>query len=96
MLYSATGNAYAQLGRQPGKDLWTASSFALDADTGALKWYWQEAHHDNWDLDHGGASILMNLKINGKALPGVPHAATRSGTARCSTAGTGARCRTSR
>jgi quinohemoprotein ethanol dehydrogenase len=69
MLYSATGNAYAQLGRQPGKDLWTASSFALDTDTGALKWYFQEAHHDNWDLDHGSASILMNTTINGKTYP---------------------------
>jgi len=69
MLYSATGNAYAQLGRQPGKNLWTASSFALDTETGALKWYWQEAHHDNWDLDHGGKSMLFNTTINGKQYP---------------------------
>src|SRR5262245_31855730 len=70
MLYSATGNAYAQLGRQPGKNLWTASSFALDTETGALKWYWQEGHHDNWDLDHGGKSMLFNTTINGKQYPG--------------------------
>ena len=41
MVYSQTGNAYAQLGRQPGKDLWTASTFALDENTGQLRWYWQ-------------------------------------------------------
>jgi len=68
-VYSETGNAYSQLGRQPGKDLWTASSFALDENTGQLKWYWQEAHHDNWDLDHGGAPILMNMKIGDKVYP---------------------------
>jgi glucose dehydrogenase len=68
-VFSQSGNAYAQLGRQPGKDLWTASSFALDENTGQLKWYWQEAHHDNWDLDHSNPSILMNLKINGQVYP---------------------------
>ena len=69
MVYSETGNAYAQLGRQPGKDLWTASTFALDENTGQLKWYWQEAHHDNWDLDHGGMPTIENVTINGKVYP---------------------------
>jgi len=69
MVYSQTGNAYAQLGRQPGKDLWTASTFALDTRTGALKWYFQEAHHDNWDLDHSHPPILYNVTINGKVYP---------------------------
>jgi glucose dehydrogenase len=69
MVYSESGNAYAQLGRQPGKDLWTASSFALDENTGQLKWYWQEAHHDDWDLDHGGMPTLENVTINGKVYP---------------------------
>jgi glucose dehydrogenase len=69
MVYSETGNAYAQLGRQPGKDLWTASSFALDEETGQLRWYWQETHHDNWDYDHGSPPMLMNLTIKGKVYP---------------------------
>jgi glucose dehydrogenase len=71
MVYTSSGNAYAQLGRQPGKDLWTATTFALDEETGQLKWYWQEAHHDNWDLDHGNAPIIMNLKIDGKVYPAI-------------------------
>jgi glucose dehydrogenase len=69
MVYSESGNAYAQLGRQPGKDLWTASTFALNENTGQLVWYWQEAHHDNWDLDHGGMPTIENVKINGKTYP---------------------------
>jgi glucose dehydrogenase len=69
MIYSQTGNAYAQLGRQPGKNLWTASSFALDTRTGALKWYFQESHHDNWDLDHSNPPITVNVKINGQVYP---------------------------
>jgi hypothetical protein len=68
-IYSATGNAYAQLGRQPGKDLWTASVFSLDLDTGALKWYWQETHHDLWDMDHGNPVTIMNVTIKGKSYP---------------------------
>src|SRR5579862_6895232 len=68
-IYSQSGNAYAQLGRQPGKDLWTGSTFALDTRTGQLKWYWQEAHHDNWDLDHGGMPTIENVTINGKVYP---------------------------
>ena len=64
-VYSESGNAYAQLGRQPGKDLWTASTYALNENTGQLVWYWQEAHHDDWDLDHGGMPTIENVKING-------------------------------
>jgi hypothetical protein len=71
MIYGATGNAYAQLGRQPGKDLWTGDMFALDTDTGALKWYWEETRHDNWDLDHSHPPILINTKINGTVYPAV-------------------------
>jgi quinohemoprotein ethanol dehydrogenase len=68
-VYSASGNAYAQLGRQPGKDLWTASVFSLDENTGQLDWYWQETHHDLWDMDHGNPVMIMNVKINGKLYP---------------------------
>jgi glucose dehydrogenase len=71
MVYSESGNAYAQLGRQPGKDLWTASSYALNVNTGQLVWYWQEGHHDDWDLDHGGNPIIANFTINGKVYPGL-------------------------
>jgi glucose dehydrogenase len=69
IIYSETGNAYAQLGRQPGINLWTTSSFALDTRTGALKWYFQESHHDNWDHDHSTPPILPNVKIDGKVYP---------------------------
>jgi len=69
MVYSESGNAYAQLGRQPGKDLWTASSYALNENTGQLVWYWQEGHHDDWDLDHGGMPTLENVTVNGKVYP---------------------------
>jgi glucose dehydrogenase len=69
LICSATGNAYAQLGRQPGKDYWTASTFCLHEDTGQLAWFWQEGHHDNWDLDHSHPPILFNTTINGKVYP---------------------------
>jgi len=68
-IYTATGNAYAQLGRQPGKDLWPTSVMSLDENTGQLKWYFQEVHHDNWDMDHGNPVMIMNVKINGTMYP---------------------------
>src|SRR5207237_8424563 len=36
---------------------------------GQLKWCWQEAHHDNWDLDPSHPPILFNTTINGKVYP---------------------------
>jgi glucose dehydrogenase len=83
MIYSQTGNAYAQLGRQPGKDLWTGSTFALDTRTGQLAWYWQEAHHDNWDLDHSHPPILFNTTQTGHGSTIYPTLLTCNKVANC-------------
>jgi len=37
---------------RPGPDLYTDSTIALDAATGALRWYSQATPHDLFDLDH--------------------------------------------
>ena len=33
---------------------------ALDADTGKLKWYYQEIPHDAWDFDSAYESVLVD------------------------------------
>src|SRR5205814_618960 len=62
---------YPYVGRQPGKDLWTDSTIALDANTGKLKWYYQHVHHDVWDYDTSNTPVLFNTKINGKTVKAI-------------------------
>ncbi|RMF89759.1 MAG: PQQ-dependent dehydrogenase, methanol/ethanol family [Nitrospinota bacterium] len=54
-------------GARPGNNLYTSSVVALDADTGELKWYYQEIPHDDWDYDSALGEIMF-LDRNGKKL----------------------------
>jgi glucose dehydrogenase len=71
MIFTGTGNAYPYTGRQPGKNLWTESLVGLDLKTGSLKWYYQAVHHDNWDYDCPTPTILFNMTMKGKMVPGI-------------------------
>ena len=76
-VYFATGNAYpwpspcAFFGVVPvgcpgngreGKNLYSTSIVAVDASTGQLKWYFQFAHHDQWDFDGPQPTVLLDVK----------------------------------
>jgi quinohemoprotein ethanol dehydrogenase len=71
MVYFDTGNIYPEYGRAPGKDLWSMSLVALNVRTGALKWYFQGIHHDEWDYDCPTPPVLFNTKVGGKGVKGV-------------------------
>ncbi len=43
--------------------LYTNSTLALNADTGAIEWYFQHIPGDNWDLDHPFARIIVESAI---------------------------------
>jgi alcohol dehydrogenase (cytochrome c) len=62
LLYFSTGNAGSDWygGGRPGKNLYANSIVALNANTGKLKWYYQEAHHDVWDYDAPSPVILFD------------------------------------
>jgi quinohemoprotein ethanol dehydrogenase len=62
LLYFSTGNAGSDWfgGDRPGKNLFAASIVALDLKTGKLKWYFQQVHHDIWDLDSASPVILFD------------------------------------
>ena len=62
LLYFSTGNAGSDWfgGDRPGKNLYAASIVALDLKTGKLKWYYQQVHHDIWDLDSASPVILFD------------------------------------
>ncbi len=68
LIYWGTGNAAADLGgvERKGDNLYTASVVALDAETGKLKWHYQEVPHDMWDYDAAYECILVDLPVRGR------------------------------
>ena len=47
-------------GQGEGANLYTSSVVALDADTGKLKWYYQEIPKDVWDYDSAYECVLID------------------------------------
>ncbi len=54
LLYLGTGDAFPSFDPQfrPGDNLFTASTIALDADTGKIVWYFQETPERALGLRH--------------------------------------------
>ncbi len=68
-VYYGTGNHYPETGGSPGKALWTDTMMSVDLPTGALKWYFQAVHHDEWDFDLSNPPVRINPVIDGKRMP---------------------------
>jgi alcohol dehydrogenase (cytochrome c) len=51
--------------QRPGDNLYTDSVVALDADTGALKWYYQFTPNDAYDYDAVQIAVLADLSWRG-------------------------------
>lgn len=68
MVYWGTGNPVPMFDPEfrPGDNLYTNSSVALDADTGALNWHFQYTPGDYMDYDEVGIQLLMDVNINGE------------------------------
>ena len=62
-------NAY-----RPGDNLWTDSTFALDADTGKIKWGFQHTPNDPYDYDSIAENTFVDTNINGKFVRATLHA----------------------
>jgi alcohol dehydrogenase (cytochrome c) len=67
LIYWGIGNPAADLygGARQGSNLYTDCVVALDADTGTLKWHYQEIPHDVWDWDSAYECILIDKVIDG-------------------------------
>lgn len=76
LLYFGTGNPSPQMNdvSRPGDNLYTVSLVALDAETGKLRWYYQQVPHDVWGYDLASAPILFNYVKDGKSIPAVGQA----------------------
>src|SRR6201992_4346475 len=75
-VYVGTGNPAPVIvgDKRPGKDLYTDSILALDANTGKLKWFHQEEAHDLWDYDAESPVTLFNVEIEGEMKRGLAEA----------------------
>ncbi len=68
MVYVSTGNARPQMigSTRPGDNRNTCSVVALDTETGAIRWAFQEVVHDLWDLDVPSPPVLTTITRGGK------------------------------
>lgn len=78
LVYVGTGNGspWNQAQRSPkgGDNLFLSSIVALNADTGAYAWHYQEVPGDNWDYTATQPMILADLAIDGKPRKVILHA----------------------
>ncbi|MEH6581275.1 MAG: PQQ-dependent dehydrogenase, methanol/ethanol family [Halioglobus sp.] len=68
-LYIGVGNGapWTRVIRSPGggDNLFLSSIVALDADTGAMQWYYQTTPGDNWDYTAVQDMVLADLEVDG-------------------------------
>ncbi|QFI69049.1 PQQ-binding-like beta-propeller repeat protein [Sinorhizobium alkalisoli] len=72
LIYLPMGNESPdQFGGDRGENTerFSASILALHADTGQVAWVFQAVHHDIWDYDVPAQPSLVDLTIDGKAVP---------------------------
>src|SRR5437588_4706081 len=68
LVYYGTGDAFPTFDPEfrPGDNLYTASTIALDADTGKIVWYFQETPNEHWDFDTPSPKMLYEVSVNGE------------------------------
>ena len=67
LVYWNTGNAAPwNCQVRKGDNIWAASTIAIDADSGKIKWGFQYTPWDCWDYDSVSTPVLADLKIDGK------------------------------
>jgi quinohemoprotein ethanol dehydrogenase len=70
LVYFGTGNGAPwnrrYRGSGGGDNLFVASIIAVNADTGAYAWHYQEVPGDSWDYDATSPLMLADLKVGGR------------------------------
>ncbi|HEX5107585.1 MAG TPA: PQQ-binding-like beta-propeller repeat protein [Vicinamibacterales bacterium] len=56
-------------GDRPGDNLFSNTTVALDAQTGALKWHFQNIRHELWDYNLPPAPGLIDIRKDGQTIP---------------------------
>jgi len=75
-LFVGVGNPSPQMDdiSRPGDNLYTVSLVALDAQTGKVKWYYQQVPHDIWGYDVASPPVLFDLPTDKGLVPAVGQA----------------------
>jgi alcohol dehydrogenase (cytochrome c) len=72
LAFWGTGNGGPWMGDQrPGDNLYTSSTIALDATTGAIKGHFQYDPNDSWDWDEVSPPILVDFTRGGRTVKGL-------------------------
>jgi alcohol dehydrogenase (cytochrome c) len=72
LAFWGTGNGGPWMGDlRPGDNLYTSSTVAIDASTGAIKGYHQYHPNDSWDWDEVSPPILVDYQRNGRTVKGL-------------------------
>jgi alcohol dehydrogenase (cytochrome c) len=68
LVFFGTGDAFPSFDPEfrPGDNLFTASTLALDADTGKIVWYFQETPNEHYEFDTPSPKMLYETTINGE------------------------------
>src|SRR5499433_707818 len=68
LVFYGTGDAFPSFDPEfrPGDNLFTASTIALDADTGKIVWFFQETPNEHWDFDTPSPKMLYEVTVNGE------------------------------
>ncbi len=74
LLYVAVANPFGDSSKRAGINLFSDSIVALSLDTGKLKWYFQQTHHDVWDYDSGNQPVLFDMTVRGQRVKALAEA----------------------
>jgi glucose dehydrogenase len=76
LVFLGIGNPSPQMDdvTRPGDNLYTVSLVALDVETGALRWHYQEVPHDMWGYDVASPPLLIDVQHEGASVPAVAQA----------------------
>jgi glucose dehydrogenase len=76
LVFLGIGNPSPQMDdvTRPGDNLYTVSLVALDVETGALRWYYQQVPHDMWGYDVASPPLLIEAQHDGASVPAVAQA----------------------
>ncbi len=76
LLFVGVGNPSPQMDdtSRPGDNLYTVSIVALELETGAVRWHFQEVPHDMWGYDVASPAMLFDLPWQGRTLPALAQA----------------------
>ena len=76
LVYLGIGNPSPQMDdvTRPGDNLYTVSLVALDVETGALRWHYQQVPHDMWGYDVASPPMLIDVQHQGVRVPALAQA----------------------